>query len=214
MSLFANLDRPDPAGCLVRPAPRRVALLTGQSAPRNTALSPEQVAFLARVAPAGFATLAHGFPFHAACERAPYRRPSLALASLNNARQFIAATRDAHFRAVLEARIGELLRQTSERLVVVTGSCGLELLNAAWTGLPASTASVQVVAVGPACLGRLSIPAGRLTTVRGARDGWSRLLYRGPVDHEVGCGHLDYWTSPDVILLVRRLIARFAEAPP
>jgi len=207
MALFADMIDADPALSLVRPARRRIALLTGQSSPQNTALSPEQRTFLARVAPAGFATLAHGFPFHASYERRPYERPPIALASLHNARQFMAAMNDAAFRNVLAARLGELFERTEDRLILLTGSSGLQLLNAAWPHVCGAALNVQVLALGPACLARLNIPASCLTTIRGSCDAWSRLLYRHSIDHEVTCGHLSYWSSPEVIEVVRQLLA-------
>ncbi len=214
MPLLAAMSKADPSLGRVRPAARRVALLTGQSDPRNTVLSPTQLAFLARVTPAGYDAFAHAFPFHASTECAPYRRPHIVAASLHNARQFAAAALDARFRALLEARLGALVGATSERLVLVTGSCGLQLLNAAWPSLEAGESRVRAVALGPACLGTLTMPSSCLTAIRGRRDGWSRLLYRGAIDHEVDGGHLDYWTSTEVIGLVGTRIASYESEEP
>jgi hypothetical protein len=213
MALFASLDPADKARSLIQPAGRRMALLTGQSAPANTVLSPEQVSFMHQVVPAGFEVLGHGYPFHAACERGPHERTSIASASLNNARQFMAALGAPRFRRQLRWRLGELIERTSESLIIITGSGGLQLLNAVWSGLAPIERSISVVALGPACLGPIRVPRRQLVTIRGSRDGWSRMLYRGPIDHGVACGHLGYWSSPEVIGLVRGLLAAKAAEP-
>lgn len=204
---FSRILAADPAGSLVQPEHCRIALLTGQSLPSNTALSPEQIAFLEAVAPPGFAVLPHGFPFHCAFEQGEYRRAGLIRASLNNAAQTMAAVLPGRFRTIAAARLEELLARTRHTLILLTGSCGLQFVNAAWPRLRSTATGLHIVALGPVCLGRLAVPRARLTTVRGAGDGWSAMLFRGHIDHAVDCGHLDYWTSPETIALVRALLA-------
>jgi hypothetical protein len=208
MTPFARIRSADPSVSLVRSAGCRLVLLTGQSVPSNTSLSPEQRTFLAAVAPPGVEPLAHGFPFHPIYASGRYRRPSLPAASLHNAHQFIAAAVSRDFRAIIALRLDELMQRTSDRLFLLTGSCGLQLLNAAWPALTAARrARIEVVALGPASLDAIRVPRAQLTTVQGARDAWSRWLFRGPVDHRVPCGHLDYWTLRETIELVRGLLA-------
>lgn len=205
---FAHILDGDPADSLVWPARNRIALLTGQSDPSNTALSPEQSEFLEAIAPPGFDVLPHGFPFSRASEPGGrYRRPHLFRASLNNAHQTMAAIFSGRFRTIVATRLGELLDRTSGTLILVTGSCGLQFVNAAWPQLQASAGKLHIVALGPASPGRLAVPRPLLTAVRGNSDIWSRMLYRGRIGHAVRCGHLDYWTSPETIALVRALLA-------
>ena len=195
-------------GSLVAPARRRLALLTGQSMPSNVALSPQQIAFLAAVAPPGVEVLAHGFPYHRAFETGGYQAASMLTASLHNARQFLAAATSQRFRAVVAARIDELIGKTREQLILLTGSCGLQLLNAAWPALQARPRpAIHIVALGPTQVGPLALPHGVLTTVQGRDDPWSRWLFTGRVDHRIACGHLDYWSSDEAADLVRRLLA-------
>lgn len=90
---------------------------------------------------------------------------------------------------------------TSRRLILTTGSCGLQLANAAWPLLRVPPdLRVDVTALGPACFGKLRMP---VTVVQGRRDRWSRMFYRGRVDHFCECGHLDYWDSNEARALLR-----------
>lgn len=195
------------ADSLIGPATNRLALLTGQSVPSNTVLSPRQIAFLHAVAPPGVEILAHGFPFLRSHETDIYREPWLAVAAVNNARQYLAASLSRRFQDEILARLDELFAKTEETLLIITGSCGLRLLDAAWPRLTRGSRPYHVVALGPASNGRNGIPKGNLTTVRGARDGWSSMLFHGPIDHYVPCRHLDYWTCDATIALVRSLLA-------
>lgn len=210
---FAQLRNAAPEGSLIRPATHRIALLTGQSDPTNTALTPAQQTFLRAVAPIGFDILAHGFPYHAACETPGRPQPNLLRASLNNVRQTAASILSPSFRALIATRLNELLTQTGRTLILITGSCGLQFLNDAWLLLQRTT-HTRIIALGPACLRPHILPAAQLTTIRGTHDTWSRLLYRHPIDHTVPGGHLDYWTSPDTIALTRALLAATTEPAP
>jgi hypothetical protein len=192
---------------LVRPAADRLALVTGQSVPSNIKLSPEQIAFLDAVAPPGVDVLAHGFPFLRSYEGAVYRRPSLATAAIANAQQYLASHLSPRFRSGIAARIEDLFAKTQGTLLLITGSCGIRFLDAAWPELNVTNRRVHIIALGPANVGRLIIPKQYLTTIRGTRDGWSKALFRGAIDHDVPCGHLDYWTCPTTIALVRALLA-------
>jgi hypothetical protein len=195
------------ADSLVGPAAHRLVLLTGQSAPSNTALSPQQIAFLHAVAPPGVEILAHGFPFLRSHETDIYREPWLVVAAVNNARQYLAARFSRRFQDKIVVRLDELFAKTEETLLIITGSCGLRLLDAAWPRLTRGGPPFHVIALGPASDGRLRIPQGNLTTVQGARDGWSAMLFHGAIDHRVPGGHLDYWTCDPTIALVRSLLA-------
>ena len=218
-------------GSLLRPAARRLVLLTGQSDPRRTDLSVEQAAFLDHVAPPGVEVVRDGFPWLAATRgraAAPLWR-----ACLSNARQLRAARGSLGFQGFLQARVGDLLDTTAERLVVVTGSCGLELLRAGWpvrgpeapepkgygaarrpgpakgephADPPRMPRRTLVIALGPVAAAPVRLPGAALVTLRGARDGWSRALHRAPVDHATRCGHLGYWTCAETAAIVRRLV--------
>jgi hypothetical protein len=195
----------------VEPAVNRLVLLTGQSIPSNTALSPEQIAFLRAVAPPEVEILAHGFPFLRSRETALYRQPRLLAASLHNAHQYVAARLVPRFQNEIVTRLNELFSQTSATLFVISGSCGLHFMNVSWPHLIRSV-RFFLVALGPVSLGHQTVPKDLLVTVRGTRDAWSAVLFRGPIDHHVPGGHLDYWTCATTISLVRsQLAAAFAD---
>jgi len=197
VSYLARLEDLDPARSLLLPERARLLLLTGQSSFASSRLQPEQIAFLRSVAPAGCAVVESGFPFHRDWDEKGTPEPNLLAASLRNARQVAWSLLSPRFEAVATAVLQRALDTTSERLLLITGSCGLQIANAAWPGLrPPSALAVRVVALGPACLGRLRLDGADLHVLRADGDLWSRLFYRGRVDGHGPGGHLDYWRSP------------------
>lgn len=179
----------------------RIALLTGRSSFASSALSPAQLSFLHSVAPPGTEVIPIGFPFEESTLGAGYRDVSMIAASWRNGLQVWWTISSAGFRRQVADRLQFLLDSTGERLILITGSCGLQLANRAWPHLRVrEDLAVDVVALGPACLDPLRMPA---TVVQGRRDGWSRLFYSGPVHHRTPCAHLDYWDSAET----RRLVA-------
>lgn len=195
------------ADSLIRPATHRLVLLTGQSVPANAILSASQIAFLQAVAPSDVDILQHGFPYRRSRESGGPSAPWIAVAAARNAHQYLAARHSWRFREEIVACVDELFAKTDKALLILTGSCGLRLLAAAWPHLKHAGGSCHVVALGPAHLGPSGIPGTRLTTIRGRRDGWSAMLYRGAIDHHVPCGHLDYWTCDTTIAVTRALVA-------
>jgi hypothetical protein len=195
MTYLDQLERLPPDLSLLTPAPRRALLWTGQSAWASAGLSPRQTAFLLAIAGSD-ATLG-GFPFHKNC--LDFRDGSLLAASWRNARQTAWSITRPRYRQTLAEALRSAIHNTSERLLVITVSCGLELVNAAGVPLPPK---VRVVALGPSCLRPLRLPSVRV--IQGKRDGWSRWLYRGPVHEYVPCGHLDYYDCPWTIELLKK----------
>jgi hypothetical protein len=194
----------DPARCLLTPAASRILLLTGQSSFRSSVLRPEQFAFLAAVVPPGAIPLDAGFPFHADFLAQSSGAPGLLAASWRNALQVFWTRWDPVFVAHVAARLQKAADNTSRRLILITGSCGLHLANAAWPALLLPPRlRIEVVALGPASFGPAHVPA---TVLQGRRDEWSRLFYSGPVHYRPPCGHLDYWRCPDTIRAVREVL--------
>lgn len=200
----------DPSRYRLPVVSRRLCLLTGQSDFSTSALGGEKLAFLEAVAPAGAEITRLGFPWHEDFAAPPAGPVPIALASLRNARQWIWARRDEAFLAVLTSTMGRLLERTERDLFLVTGSCGIDLLAAALARLaPSEGPAIHLAALGPA--GRMP-PARRLArrlVLQGSGDGWSRLLWRGPVDLEPACVHLGYWSDP----AVRAAVAGFFAEP-
>ena len=198
----------DPERSLIRDADSRVVILTGQSSFVSSRLSGEQQSFLESVAPAGFELVMSGFPYHS--DLLDIREePSLMAASWRNAAQTIWSGASATFRRVLAGTLERVLARTRRHVAVVAGSCGLQLANAVWPILakPAGL-DIRVIALGPACFGPLRMDGAAVSVLQGRKDRWSRLYYRGRVDHAVDCGHLDYWTSAEVREITAAAIAR------
>ena len=199
MSYFRRLAQREARGSLIQDTGSRIVLLTGQSSFSSARLSPEQETFLRMVAPVGCEPLLAGFPYHANFLGADFRSAGMVAASVRNGVQVMGSLLHPSYRLVLEGVLQELVDKTRELLVLVTGSCGLQMANAVWPRLQLPVGlRVEVVALGPACAGVLRLQGARVTVVQGDQDGWSHLFYRGNVDVRCSSGHLDYWTSLEV----------------
>jgi len=187
VNYFARLQALDDAGSLLVPVERRVMILTGQSSWRSARLSEEQEAFLDAMTPQGWTAVRAGFPYHSAMMVEAFEETSMIGASWRNAAQMAMSMGSRPYRAVVRQVLQRAMDTTRGRLRIVTGSCGLQLLNCVWEEL---RGEAEVLALGPACFGKLRVPA---EVVMGDRDGWSRLFYWGRVDRRVPGGHLDYW---------------------
>lgn len=193
-------------GFLLPVAPRRLCLLTGQSCLRSSLLPPDKRDFLAAVAPDGVEITQTGFPWHRQFA-IPAPPPPLLLASLRNAQQWVWARHDATYLAALSAILGRLLDRTHEKLFLVTGSCGIDLLSAVLPKLPRGP-EIHVAALGPAGRSPRTDLLSSLLVMQGRRDGWSRHLWHGVVHAHPDCGHLDYYQSSDAIAMTRSFLAR------
>lgn len=186
------------------PTEKRVVLLTGQSSFESSRLHSEQCDFLRAVAPRGAHPLEAGFPFHPALQREA-ADPNLAGASVRNTMQFLWSLCSPRYGEVLARALQPVLDHTHEMLHVVTGSCGLQLLAAAWPHLAKpKDLRLRVVAVGPAMLRPSGVP---YAAVQGRNDFLSRVLHRGPVHARCEAGHLDYWRCAQTRKLVASMLA-------
>jgi len=192
---------------LAEPAAWTAIWLTGQSSMRHSRLSPAQATLLEQVALIGFHPLRAGLPFNRAAMTVEYRREPLGPASVRNGAQYLAATLGRRFGREVATHLQPVLDLTSERLLVLCGSAGAQLLSSALPHLVRPPElGVWVVGLGP--VGRLEAPdpRWRVHVVQGDRDRVSRWGYRGPVDLVVPGGHLDYAAHP----LVRAEVLRVA----
>lgn len=184
------------------PAPARLLLLTGQSRLDASPLSPQQRAFLAALATPGLDIVARGFPFDAACDAPP---APILHASLRNARQYLWARR-RDFGALVANALSGVLANT-DRAIIVTGSNGLALLNAALAAAPEmKRPPLAVLALGPAGAPP-NAPALTFAAVQSKRDPWSGALYNGPVAFRPTCGHLGYWSDEPTRAFARAFVA-------
>lgn len=193
-------------GFLLPVASRRLCLLTGQSCLRSSLLPPDKLDFLAAVAPDGVEITRTGFPWHQQFA-VPAPSPSLLRASLRNTRQWVWARCDAVYLAALTAILGILLDRTREKLFLVTGSCGIDLLTAVLPDLPRRS-EIHVVALGPAGRSPRIDLLSSLLVIQGIRDGWSRHLWRGVVHTQPYCAHLDYYRNTEAIAMTRSFLAQ------
>lgn len=202
----------DPAATLAQPGRRLVAWLTGQSTYGPASLSPSQQALLRALAAPGWTTLPANFPYNQAALSADYQEAPLLLASGRNGAQFAAALGSAAFGRACARHLQPLLDATAEQLVLLCGSCGLQLFYAAlpWLRVPPSL-RIQLVALGPVCLQPRQHPQVTVAVVQGRRDWLSRGFCWLPTAHRVPGGHLDYGARPEVVAVVRALLGFFAE---
>ncbi len=164
----------------------RVALLTGRSDPVRTGLPQAQTEFLDAVTPSGMVAVQDGYPWIGA---PPEGAVPLPLAAWRNAVQWQAA-RTGAARANISTRLHSL---AGGPLAIITGSCGLDLLECGWI----EGACQLVIALGPVMQKRPVLPGVRLVTVIGRKDMLSRILHRSTPDISVPCRHMGYWTCPE-----------------
>ncbi|MEN1678791.1 MAG: hypothetical protein AAGJ46_04320 [Planctomycetota bacterium] len=189
------------------PSPLKIAFVSGLSDPQTCALSPEQQSFLSRVsAPDDFKVWSN-FPY-VATTRQPAAQTPLLRASWNNASQFLTAGRP-WYRDAARRHLQSLVAST-DSLVLVTISCGLEIVARALPGL-VFEGQLRVVAFGPVAL---VSPDAPVLSARGDKDYVSGLFVRG-VDHVLqGVGHMDYMASHEALELVNRCISSSTSVSP
>ncbi|MES1242787.1 MAG: hypothetical protein ABUT39_14315 [Acidobacteriota bacterium] len=189
------------------------AWLTGQSSYRHSQLSPPQLAVLDEVAGLGYEVVRAGFPYNRRALAVPYAPEPLVSASLRNFAQFAAALARPAFAAEAARHLQPLLDAASRRLLLLCGSCGLQLFAAALPRLaPRPGLHIGLVAVGPVCLAPASAfrdrPGLSLFVVQGSRDWISRLVSRTGADARPPVDHLGYTRHPEA----RRAILQAASA--
>jgi hypothetical protein len=208
--MLANLPRLlryDPANSLARHGTQVVAWLTGQSDYGSACLSPAQAAVLRAVTTSGRVALEANFPYNQAAMAAAYQQAPLLAASARNSAQFIAALGSSAFRRACARHLQPLLDATSSQLVLLCGSCGLQLFYAAlpWLRMPVGL-KIQLVGLGPVCVRYQAHPQVAVTVVQGQRDWLSRGLCWLPCQYRVRAGHLDYAGLPELPAIIKQLL--------
>lgn len=182
-------------------APLKVVLMSGLSDPTCCALSPVQRRFLDALNLPAESRIDANFPYLPGV-RNEQRPISLWIASWNNWNQFRSAARVPyrdHAR-----RHWQALVKSCDRLLVITLSCGLEILNVCLASgeIPAQ---IDVLALGPVAWKR---PPVSHLLVRGSRDRVLNPAFREVDQVLPGLGHLDYFQSPTVLELARHRLER------
>jgi hypothetical protein len=168
--------------------PRRVALLSGLSDPSSCALTDLQLRFLAALDADEHEKVAANFPY-VSCPR-PAPPPSLWLASWRNIRQFLGAPRPRYRDAA--RRHWRALADSCDELLVITLSCGLEILNQCLDADDERRA-ISVIALGP--VARNASPLD-CTLVRGEGDQIAQWFFPECDVVLRGVGHMDYLRHP------------------
>ncbi len=83
---------------------------------------------------------------------------------------------------------------STEHLLLVTGSCGLQLALEGLQGAAAEFDRVQALALGPVANQTQARTTMRLLAVQGERDWLSRRFF-SPDVIVPGLGHLEYWSN-------------------
>ncbi len=174
--------------------PIKVVLLSGLSDPATCALSPTQAQFLGALEVPETCKVYWNFPY-IPCPDRPRREPPLWLASLRNARQFLLASRRAYRGA---ARCHwQALTASAEEVVVITLSCGLEILNNCLDTGPVPR--IRSFALGPVAWQRPRVPC---TLVQGDCDFVSRSFFKDGDVIVPGVGHMGYLRDHRVLSLI------------
>ncbi len=177
---------------------RKVVLLSGLADPATCALSPIQRRFLDAIGAPAESKVYWNFPYVPSTP--PRTHPPLWLASIRNYAQFLRASKPAyrdrarvHWRALLES---------TDSLVVITGSCGLEILNHCVEDRDADRIA-HVFALGPVARARPNAPH---TIVQGTRDPITKLYFRRGDVALPGVGHMKYLEDSRALELVNTFL--------
>jgi hypothetical protein len=180
----------------------QVMFLTGQSDPGRCALSPVQQAFLDALPLPAAAKVPVNFPYLYS-DTMPWRTTPIVVASVRNAWQYLASRRSAFAATCAPGVRAQLAR--AQKTLILAGSNGLELF--ANLRLPREVlARVEVFAYGPVAR---RLPECPCSLVQGRRD-WLSRAWCSRVDYRVGCGHLDYLESPEVLALCVAVLNQLA----
>jgi hypothetical protein len=174
---------------------RKLVFISGLSDPTTCALSEQQRRFLASLAMEESAKVYANFPFFPCADR-PYRMPPLWLASWRNFQAFRRACSEKYLR--LASPHWQALRASSDELLVVTLSCGLEIVNRLHERNPGPP--LEVVALGPVAWRR---PTGTHTLVQGSWDWISARFFAAPDVTISGLGHMSYLADCRVMALIQ-----------
>ncbi|MBS0205220.1 MAG: hypothetical protein JSS49_20135 [Planctomycetes bacterium] len=182
----------------------RAVLLSGLSDPGCCSLSRSQQQFLDQLALPVDGKIYANFPYHSPA-RAEQAAIPLPLASWRNLSQFLGASRSP-YREHATAH-WESLTGSCRGLLVITISCGLEILNACLSK-GARPAEIEVLALGPVAWSR---PRVSHLLVRGSRDYVVNPFFRDVDLRLPGVGHLNYLQDPTVIELANDRLQHLIE---
>jgi hypothetical protein len=165
--------------------PVKIALLTGLSNPCNCALSDVQRTFIASLRFPEAWKVYCNFPWTAPV--APATATPLWRAGLHNGWQFLAASTPL-YRRIAKMHWDALLSST-EHLLIITGSCGLQIANCLLSGHPPCKTRIDILGFGPVAWRR---PPVKYRLVQNENDPISHCFFRKTEDILTGSGHMTY----------------------
>lgn len=180
--------------------PAKVAFLTGLSNPTSCSLHRTYQQFMSALDCPEPWKIYLNFPYIPSNE--DEEKVSLLTASLSNGYQFFWA-RSPRYRKAAQHHLINLFSST-DKLFLIVGSCGLEILNQAWTETIAID-RVFIVALGPVARHR---PIASCTFVQGSGDYISRLFFNNADIVIPQIGHMNYVTDRRVFELVSQLLCQ------
>ncbi len=187
--------------------PVKIGWISGVSRPGTRALSPEQRGFVASLPGHASWKLTTNFPYGGSVDQPAeaFKKTALPFASAVNLTHFLLASQP--FRRPSRRRAWHELRSSCELLLLVTNSCGAQIVQALERGnQPAS--ELRVLSMGSVDWGASRLKRRRL---RGSLDRVG-IPGRGPADITVsGVGHLDYARSEKVRAIARDWVAEELE---
>jgi hypothetical protein len=184
----------------------KIAFLTGLSNPQSCALSKIQKQFMAALELPESYKLYLNFPY---IPSGGEEREPLWKASLHNTRQFLSASL---YRALVQEHLTHLASST-EQLVLITSSCGLEILN---VGLSEQLTKkfLHVYALGPVAWQKPNHPC---TLIQGSSDLISKLFFRNIDIQPSDVNHMNYLDSKEVFECInnhsQQLLTIFSSEP-
>jgi hypothetical protein len=177
----------------------KVAILSGLSDPSSCALAASQTRFLKGLDLPDEFKIYRNFPY-LPCHDGPGREPPLWLASGRNLAQFLMASAPRYRDAA--RRHWDALLDSAARLVVITLSCGLEIVNqclAASGPCPA----LQLIALGPVAWRRPPVPC---TLIQGSNDRISKLFFGRCELVLARVGHMGYLEDERVSRFINEIL--------
>lgn len=166
----------------------KLAFLTGLSEPKSCNLSAIQSNFLTRLSTPKASKVYLNFPYLSSSltSREAFKEPPLWRASLENSKQFFVASQSNYKTAA--TRHLEALAASCNKLILLLGSCGLEILNHALS--PSVQAKLEHVFVfGPVARRKPVVP---YTFIQGSHDLISRFFFKDAHVLVSGVGHMNY----------------------
>lgn len=185
----------------------KIAILTGMSDPASCALSPSQSDFLDALPVPESWKIRRNYPWVA--DSSPFTPTPLWRASLSNGWHYLRARSRVH--REMGARHLQALADSCEKgLILITGSCGAEILRRSLGGRAEAGKIRHVFALGPVARRPLGLPC---SVIQGERDWISRPFLPDPDLVIAGFGHLDYWDHPLVSEAIRATLPRILRPP-